>query len=322
MSEYHIDEAQYKRIDAIRTQSADELFALPNVTGLAVDKRMVRGQTTEELALVVFVSKKCDVESERAVPRNIAGIRTDVQVGLLNPPEESDADFEEDRAAIDRRRYDPIKGGCSVGAVWSGTSTSRATAGTLGVVVNDRSNGALVLLSNEHVLRPVFNSDDPVYQPAFGDDTNHQNKIGKQVRALRTRLIDAAIAGIDPSIDRTIRKSEVIGIGKIRGTAGIALGGAVMKRGRSTGLTQGFVIDKNFFCITPLGHRFDGQLLVQEKNHGIFSHPGDSGALLVALPHHPHAVGLHHAGLHKQGGEIQGVASPIAEVTRRMNIKF
>ena len=324
MDDMQIDAQEYERIDKVRTQVADELFALPNVVGLAVDKKVVDGKATERLCLVVFVIEKRDVVENQLVPRSIDGVDTDVQQGTFDLPDDADLTLseEENRIAVDRRRYNPIKGGCSIGAVWTGTHKSILTAGTLGIVVTDRSTGVPLLLSNEHVLRPISNSADPAYQPAYMDVKNQNNKVGVLHRARRNRTIDAAVIKLDPSLSRRIAKREILNIGRIRGTAGIALGGTVMKRGRSTRLTHGVVIDRNFSCVTPRGHRFDGQFLIQEKNKGIFSKKGDSGSVVVALPHNPYAIGLLHAGFHKQSGETQGVANPIKEVARMMSINF
>jgi hypothetical protein len=74
-------------IKVVKETHLSELMSKPNVVGVGVGKRNVGGQQTDELALVVMVSKKLpEVQLDKAdlIPRKIDGIPVDVrEIGKL-----------------------------------------------------------------------------------------------------------------------------------------------------------------------------------------------------------------------------------------------
>lgn len=129
------------------------LFALPNVNGVGIGYKETNGVITDELSVVCLVSKKTsNLPSGGKIPATINGLKTDVvQVGEI-------------KALSNTDRYRPAPGGVSIGHY-------SITAGTLGVVVRDRSNGTRLILSNNHVLANSNEASigDPILQPGPTD---------------------------------------------------------------------------------------------------------------------------------------------------------
>ena len=116
---------------------------------------------------------------------------------------------------------------------------------------------------------------------------------------------------IPSEIDGDI-SDEILEIGRISGTAAAALGMAVRKSGRTTGLTTGQVtvlettVDVDYGGKTA---RFEGQIL-----SGPMSQPGDSGSLLVA------ASSLQAIGLLFAGSSQVTIYNPIGDVLQALAV--
>lgn len=137
-----------------KEQNKEKLISLPNVTGVGVGYKISDGVTTDQLSLICMVtSKTSDLPPEKLVPRSVGGMVTDViQVGEI-------VAFQGYTG-----RYRPAPGGVSIGHY-------RITAGTLGVVVRDRSDGSTLILSNNHVLANSNDATigDAILQPGPAD---------------------------------------------------------------------------------------------------------------------------------------------------------
>jgi hypothetical protein len=128
------------------------LMNKPNVVGVGVGFKTEGEQKTDELCVVVMVEKKLPLDALSAqdvVPKKIDNVKTDVvQVGELRALQSPTG------------RFRPAPGGVSIGHY-------QITAGTLGVVVRDRSTGERLILSNNHVLANSNDAQigDPILQP-------------------------------------------------------------------------------------------------------------------------------------------------------------
>lgn len=133
------------------------LLTLPNVVGVAIGYKQSKGVMTDEAAVVVLVETKkpaAALSAAQTIPRDLNGMPTDVyEVGQI-------------RALVTPRdRFRPvIPGGVSVGHY-------KVTAGTLGIIVTDRSTGEKLILSNNHVLANSNEAliGDPILQPGAID---------------------------------------------------------------------------------------------------------------------------------------------------------
>lgn len=143
-------------VKAVKEQYKQELMQKPNVVGVGVGYKIVAGKTTETLCVIVFVRHKVAAERlapEQMIPAQIEGVATDV--------------IESGEIFIHQTntgKYRPAPGGVSIGHY-------QVTAGTLGVVVRDRSTGERLILSNNHVLANSnsANPGDPILQPGSAD---------------------------------------------------------------------------------------------------------------------------------------------------------
>lgn len=188
--------------------------------------------------------------------------------------------------AAGRRRTRPLLSGTSVGV-------PGGPAGTLGAVVEPLDGGRRLLLASAHVLSPPGAVvGDGVLQPAPADDgALPGDRVGRLVRAAapdfrRRNRVDAALAELDDGVAADARRLP--GLGRLAGrrTAPLLGGEAVYKVGRTSGVTRGRVsaVELDDLAVT-FAHRgvavFDGCFEVETTGGGVFSRPGDSGALVV-----------------------------------------
>ncbi|RMF81755.1 MAG: hypothetical protein D6737_04020 [Chloroflexi bacterium] len=164
---------------ALQAQSLhhDELMAKPNVIGVGVGYKESNGVMTDEIAVVTLVQQKkplAALSAEEIIPRELDGMKTDVyEVGYIRALNEQ------------RGRFRPVPGGVSIGHY-------KVTAGTLGVVVKDRTTGEKLLLSNNHVLANSNDAQagDAILQPAALDGgQNPGDMVARLERFVRLRYV-------------------------------------------------------------------------------------------------------------------------------------
>ncbi|RVU39090.1 DNA/RNA non-specific endonuclease [Hwanghaeella grinnelliae] len=132
-----------------------------------------------------------------------------------------------------RQRVDPLVPGVSV-------AHRSGSAGTLGLVVFDRSTGAPCILSNWHVLNGNGGRiGDVVVQPGpYDDNSINQNAAGILLRSHLGAAGDCALARI---LHRDFERA-VLDVGTTpKRMARVSLGDKVIKSGRTTAVTRGRV---------------------------------------------------------------------------------
>ncbi len=133
------------------------LLKKPNVVGVGVGYKETGGQRMTTLSVVCLVTKKTSkLSPDEKIPYQVDGTLTDVlQVGEIKALQGNTG------------RYRPAPGGVSIGHF-------EITAGTLGVVVRDRSTGDRLILSNNHVLANSNDAEigDAIIQPGSADGGN------------------------------------------------------------------------------------------------------------------------------------------------------
>lgn len=178
----------------------------------------------------------------------------------------------------------------------SGSSVSHylTGAGTIGCPVRDVATGAVMLLSNNHVI--ALENDavpgDPVIDPGRDDGgTSPANTVGTFSRCVNidfsgaANVVDCAVADLAPGIEF----SRPAGAGFVYDPAlppGILSKTSVVKKiGRSTGLTTGTVtaIEMEQFSVDYQNGpaTFQSQFEVTGVS-GQFAAHGDSGSLVVS----------------------------------------
>ena len=260
----------------------------PNVVGVGIGRKTVRGVATGDLALKVYVKQKIHpllVQDEQVIPDEIEGIPTDVE-------EAGEFSIWRPIPPIYQRKVRPAMGGLSIGHY-------AITAGTLACLVRDA--GETFILSNNHVLANENRGaeGDPILQPGrFDGGKTDRDVIGRldtfvAVDPEGTNLVDSALA--KPFDERDVTP-DILGIGRLRGTKEAVLDEKVMKSGRTTRKTDGTVMDVS--ATLRVGYQtgsyvFADQMIVK-GDRGAFSAGGDSGSTIVAYD--GKAVGLLFAG--------------------------
>jgi endonuclease G, mitochondrial len=224
--------------DFVRSRGSEYLKD-PNITSVGIGYKKKTGKPTKEIAIQFTVEQKAEPEQlERLnttlIPKsiNIGGVEVPTDVIQRKFAVEYRL-VAETQASDRKRRIDPIFPGVSVANV-------RESAGTIGCIVYDRTNGTPYILSNWHVLHgPEGVIGDEIVQPGPHDDNRmHLNHLGKLVRSHLGHAGDCAVATIE---DREFRPSIMELKVVMEKLGDPELGDRVVKSGRTTGVTHGIV---------------------------------------------------------------------------------
>lgn len=156
------------------------LFSMKNVIGVGQGYKTIMGQKTDLLSLVVMVEKKIplkELNAKDVVPIFVDGYMTDViEVGKI-------------KALSTTGRYRPAPGGVSIGH-------KDITAGTLGCVVEDTTDGHKVILSNNHVLANSNMAEigDEVLQPGPYDGGSVSQDTIANLKRYQTIYFDGEVS--------------------------------------------------------------------------------------------------------------------------------
>jgi hypothetical protein len=161
----------------------NSLLAKPNVVGVGVGLKNQSG----EPSVVILVQQKLPIAALSAaevVPKQLDGVRTDVlEIGYPRAYE------------TPRDRFRPeIPCGVSLGHY-------KITAGTLGMIVTDRTTGEKLVLSNNHVMANSNNAlvGDAILQPGPADGgLNPSDMVARLERFIQIRFIDEPDPGPTP----------------------------------------------------------------------------------------------------------------------------
>lgn len=159
-------------------------------------------------------------------------------------------------------RFRPLRGGIVI------VTQARQHYGTLGMIVT-RNGIDRWGLTCVHVLGPVGGpvpGNDAVFQP---DDSAAQHRIGLTDSACADALLDCAAFKIDSSVAIA---NEILGIGPLGRSRDPQIGDQVSKSGRSTGVTEGMVVNVSGDIVTI-------ELRANFPNAYDVSEGGDSGAI-------------------------------------------
>jgi len=318
-----------------KQRNVAQLMQKPNVVACGIGYKESDGQETDELCVVVSVTKKLPVAqltSSELIPKMLGEMQTDVQeTGVIRAIQSPTG------------KWRPAPGGVSIGHV-------DVTAGTLGCLVYRGQD--LLILSNNHVLANCNRArrGDAILQPGPQDGGTLQDQIAtledfipldfgqapsscgvsdaaaKAFNALAqvvgsqhrmnafqqtsgTNLIDAALAR--PVSVNLVEKS-ILNIGQPHGVGTATLGTQLVKSGRTTGFTTGRItqIDVTVQVEYPgVGSAtFSNQLAASGM-----SQPGDSGSAILDTDQK--VVGLLFAG-----SDAATMLTPIQTVMSALNI--
>jgi len=225
------------KIREVIEKHGKELLKYPNVIGFSnlPQPRIRKGKVIqEEQVLRVYVTRKVSkeqLEPSEIIPPEIEGVKTDVvEIGRIR------------KLQGFRERYRPAP---------AGVSTSRAdqeAAGTIGWFMIDE-DGNVYLLSNNHVWANENNAlqGDPIIQPGRLDGGDPENDVIAELYdwigidfSGNPNIVDVAIA---TPLDLSQIYTSIMVLGGVTGKADPVLDAKVKKVGRSTGYTEGIIID-------------------------------------------------------------------------------
>ena len=304
---------------AIKERVEAEYLGRPGVTGIDVGYKEVAGERTDQVAIRVHVQAKSDnVPADQRVPEEIEGAITDVlerTYELQVVSEQLDISLQSDTT-----HYATLEGGVSMGP--SRSVNGYIFAGTLGAIVIDKATNQHAALTNFHVacVDSGWHVGDRMVQPSRIDTgVVPTDEFGAIARATLSSAVDGAVVSIDSS---KATQCSIVEIGNVRGTKPAALGMAVRKRGRTTGLTYGTVDGLSLSVNIDYGDGIGVHLLTNQvsiaadtTHNPMFSDHGDSGSVIVDSS--GYVVALLFAG---SGSGTVG--NPIASVLSELNIEM
>lgn len=298
------------KVESLHAGRVRGAFEDPNIVAIGISEKVTEKKATGALSLTFYV--------ERKIPRS------KVKPGALIPPVVAVRD---DRAVFTdvkaigsiapqvRRKVRPIQSGYSVGHV-------DTTAGTIGAIVKKGSK--YYVLSNSHVLAQsgLAKKGDLVLYPGSADDgAVPKHVIGKLARFVPFRKGDDYLNNVDAALAEIAKGRltdldfSILGLQRPARTIAPQRGMKVIKRGRTTGETEGVIEDVNFRLIIE----YEGVGKVGFLDQVLctrYTKPGDSGSLVVDKGSGK-IVGLHFAGA--SGGSV---FSPIAAAIDALGFTF
>jgi len=291
----------------------NSVLRLANVTAVYKNKGKLIVQVTKKLPL-------SELKAKDVVPRYKDGLRTDViERGVIKA----------------FQRFRPLMGGISC-------VESNLGSGTLGGIVRDSLDGALVALTCNHCAGTLFDINYvwPVYgntaishinmrQPSYNDGgTTDADNIGNPKRAIATQFGDEGENYVDAAIITLaagLMKTDIRNISRgpfefLSSSLEYAPGTTAYKMGRTTELTQGTIISNEVAArVNSNGDYADyyNQMMVESLTP--FLQPGDSGSLiLVQSAGIWKIIGLLFAG--NEDG-TQGFANHIGQIATDLQIE-
>ncbi len=318
----------------VRKKHQKSLLAKRNVVSCGLGMKKVDGQDTGEPCIIIGVQQKIakgNLKKKDIIPKEIDGIKTDViELGKIKALQ----------GRTERGRPSPC--GVSAGHV-------DITAGTLGCLVT--RDGETYMLSNNHVFANSNEAEkgDSILQPGRIDGGGDTDQIGTlsdyvvldfgqeifeaphwgNLEWLRKLLcsifgmfcggnvgdginrVDAAIAA---PLGPEMVHASIMEIGPPTGSAEAHVGTPVKKHGRTTGFTQGEILQEDLTVQVEYGKgkvaTFEDQLLAGDMSAG-----GDSGS--AVLNNDNKVVGLLFAG-----SEAYTIINPIQHVLSDLSIEI
>lgn len=278
-----------------------------NISSVGIGYKEKDGKRTKEIAIQFTVEKKASTDlleslDTKEIPKsfNVGGVV--VPTDVLERSYQLGYKIVAEAEASDRKtRIDPIKPGVSV-------ANKKVSAGTIGCIVFDKTDGTPYILSNWHVLNgPTGQIGDDIVQPGpFDDNNTAPNRLGKLVRSHLGAAGDCAIATIE---DRQFN-AEILELAvKVESIGEPELGDKVIKSGRTTAVTHGIVSRINTMTRIDyggsVGERAIGGFEIEvdpanPPSNGEVSMGGDSGSAWMFKTNQGKAgkvmAGLHFAG--------------------------
>lgn len=276
--------------EAPRLMAQAMTHSVTNIVGTGIGEKLTDGRRTGRMAIRVYVINKVPKKNESELPRDmlipkvVKGALTDEMTDVIAVG----------RPLLRQNSFyiRPAPGGVSIGNI------NDPSAVTLGCLVQKEND--IFILSNNHVLarQNAAKQDEDIVQPGTydgGTDVIAKLAEMKNVVAdgIALNLVDAAIA---KPIERSLVSDEIIRIGRPKGTIEPRRYRWVIKCGRTTYLTRGYIDDFDVTIQIPFAGgvaKFTEQILIwgvlPREYYDLptaaymppFSDSGDSGSAVI-----------------------------------------
>ncbi|GAA2663136.1 MULTISPECIES: S1 family peptidase [Actinosynnema] len=295
----------------------DDFLRRPGVVGVDIGEKVVGGEPTGRLAIVVYVREK-GAAGRHTIPPDVLGVPTDVVQDTFAPHHT----LASPQGGSGAERHGRVLGGIGVGPSRSvrfvPPDVPRAddylVAGTLGALVRARGTHRPMALTAFHVacVDDAWEVGDPMVHPSRVDGGHPvRDRIATLARAALSSRVDAAAL----LLHARHTSPEVVGLGPVLGAADARVGSPVRKRGRTTGITAGVVASTDAVIRLDYGAGIGVRTLhdqIRVETPGFGDH-GDSGAVL--LDEENHVVGLYCAG-----SPHRSFANPVGPVLDQLDV--
>lgn len=298
-----------EQIQEVKLAYVEQLLALEDIHCVAIGYKLTNGIPTDSLSIVVFTTKKkklSELEDCERIPTFLHDIPTDV----IEAPEFIPYRTNPTQTIPNRERYRPIPGGVEI---YMPSSPFTGSVCTLGMFAHSLREGDpyddIYLLSNAHCF---YEPDQAIFQPASNQASD---LIAYEVRTINSDLVDGGLAYLmnQDSADPDL----ILGIGKPLGihiADGADLGQAVIKSGRTTGITIGTLT----YLHADADDKKD-QIIITNRDDQTFSDHGDSGSVVLMYEgEYKNEV----FGLLWGGALIYTILSPIQYVLDELQIEL
>lgn len=176
----------------------EQFFKQRNIVGMAFGRKIVHDQTTDEPSVVIYVMKKVSknfLPPSRLLPRKIYIGGDCINVDVVETGPFSPLAF--------TARERPATSGISIGHF-------NITAGTLGCLVTDLTDGSRCILSNNHVMADenAASIGDNILQPGPADGGVNSADVLATLK--RFVMINATGNVIDAAIAQPIKSNDVV----------------------------------------------------------------------------------------------------------------
>lgn len=300
----------YEEMKALQEKYEKEILSSGGIHGIGIGRRKNGGDGGGELAFLIYAESQSAVDTLRG--KNLLSDIPAPCEYIVEPPFKTDILYVDGDNLVsqDQGRYRPLMGGIQI-YLRNGSSS---WMGTLGTFVKSQAAGDnnLYMLSNLHVLETVGLA---VSQPLSG----RENIVGMVSKATDFIDTDAALAIVNAPDDVAVNVIEEIGrVSQTTALTSADLGQRMIKRGRTTGLTEGTLETINGTFKVDGVYRYDCAC-VRADAGTLFSDRGDSGSPVI-LKGNGRLAGLHFAGNQKLGGT--SIFCKIDNVFRNLNVKL
>ena len=299
----------------IRAQNRDYLDSINNNLGTALGFKKRTGQPlSKEPAIIVVVPLKINpkwIPKAQTIPEKLEGpsglwCALDVVEGGKAEKETPVSEGVDELSEMLRGWNDKVWAGSQV-SHWVNEDAGEYSIGTIGGFAKNRKDGAIGLLTNQHVgIQPGQDLYHPVPWGTHiattdraiewvKEDDWYDTGVGAPSSYVRA---DCAFAKLAPGFDVSDINAEMMGVGQLGSVKPISLddmsiiGRKVLRVGRTTGLRYGTITAFSYEFIDEKNETGYTDLLIAGDNGIPFSTHGDSGSLIILNNEELNPIGL------------------------------